>query len=381
MIEVLSHYWPLLVTAFFVSALVSRLLAFYVVNTGKSAPTRTGGIMPLTGGIGIVCSHLAAHLVLLASFFWLHVDPKFFGRFIHSNIFGSIFSIFIAYLYFVLGLLDDIYHFRPGPKLVGFGIVLLIYAAFEVAIIRIYSPITASAYDYVMIPIVMAGTFFFANSYNFLDNADGHCGSASLGLFLTLIFLEAEGLEARFDSFAFSAGYFHYFVLLGALLGFLLWNFPLKAKLYLGDAGSLFLGACAFLCTLKSIYRFKYIDYHRTYPSTALEILLCVNFCLILLAFPLYDTCAVMLLRVLRGQNPTIGGQDHYSHRLMRGGFPLWLVNLIAFTAAGVLPVIVLKLPSQTVFFGPFVIWAFLLFLDVLAASLAKRAGNSSEAA
>ena len=80
-----------------------------------------------------------------------------------------------------------------------------------------------------------------------------------------------------------------------------------------------------------------------------------------------------MFLRVLRGQNPTIGGQDHYSHRLMRGGFPLWLVNLIAFTAAGILPVLFIKLPEGAIFFASFIIWAFLLFLDVLAAFLRKR--------
>lgn len=380
MTELIRDLWPSILTAFFVSASVSRLLAYLYVKKGWCAPSRTGGAMPLTGGIGIVCSLLLMQLLLLISVFWRDLGnrPDAVKFNLVNEFFKQIFPFFIAYLYFVLGLLDDIYHFRPKPKLLGFAIVLAIYAVFQTIHVNTWS--TIYTFDYVRILIIMIGTFFFANSYNFLDNANGHCACSLLGLFLTLLFLEPEGLRARDSSELVSTiVYFGCSVLSGALLGFLFWNFRKKAKLYLGDAGSLFLGACAFLLATRSNYIYKFTNCNFPYQASFQEFLLWANLLLILLAYPIYDTCAVMLLRVLRGQNPTIGGQDHYSHRLMRGGFPLWLVNLIAFTAAGILPVVLLtflKLAHGAVYFGPFAIWAFLLFIDVLAACLRNKAAD-----
>ena len=372
--------WPSLLTAFFVSAAVSRLLAYLYVKKGWCAPSRTGGAMPLTGGIGIVCSLLLMQLLLLISFYWRDLGnrPDAVKFFFRNEFFSKIFPFFIAYLYFVLGLLDDIYHFRPKPKLLGFAIVLAIYAVFQTIHVNTWSHI--HTFDYVRILIIMIGTFFFANSYNFLDNANGHCACSLLGLFLALLLLEPEGLSAHCSPECLpTVVYFGCSILSGALLGFLFWNFRKKAKLYLGDAGSLFLGACAFLLAMQSYYFYTFTNINFPNRASAQEFLLCVNFFLVLFAYPTYDTCAVMLLRVLRGQNPTIGGQDHYSHRLMRGGFPLWLVNLIAFTAAGILPVVLLtflKLAHGAVYFGSFAIWAFLLFIDVLAACLRNKAAD-----
>ena len=370
-----NDLWPSILTAFFVSAAVSRLLAYIYVKKGWCAPSRTGGAMPLTGGIGIVCSLLLMQLLWFISVFWRDLGnrPDAAKFFLLGVFFNNFFPFFLAYLYFAFGLLDDIYHFRPKPKLLGFAIVLAIYAAFQTIHVNTCSHIYT--FDYVRILIIMAGTFFFANSYNFLDNANGHCACSLLGLFLALLLLEPEGLSVRSDPVWLSTVvYFGCSILSGALLGFLFWNFRKKAKLYLGDAGSLFLGASAFLLAMRSYYVYKFTNVNFPYQASAQEFLLCVNFFLILFAYPIYDTCAVMLLRVLRGQNPTIGGQDHYSHRLMRGGFPLWLVNLIAFTAAGILPVVFIKLPEGAIYFGPLAIWVFLLLLDVLAAVLRKRA-------
>ena len=344
--------WPSVLAAFLISAAASRLLAYLYVKKGWCAPSRTGGAMPLTGGIGILAGFVSCLLI-----FWI---CHRFDQLIDISFF--LFSIIVLGLllpFFVLGLLDDFVHFRPLPKLLLFilAAALQLILIFSCLIVLSFSGYSFPPSSFLLPLLVVFLLFFFANSYNFLDNANGHCAVAVLGTVLAAFF--TSGTEINEAEIAI----FH-LGLAASVVGFLIWNFPFKPKLYLGDAGSLFLGALTVLMVALSR------------PGESHVVLECAT----LLAFPLYDTCAVMLLRVLRGQNPTIGGQDHYSHRLLRGGFPLWLVNLIAFTAAGVLPVIVLKLPSQTVFFGPFVIWAFLLFLDVLAALLAKMARNSSEA-
>ena len=353
MIEVLSHYWPLLVTAFFVSAVVSRLLAFIAVKRGKSAPTRTGGSMPLTGGIGVFLGFFLGLIVFFIKSNLRGLDGLGF------LLFFFIWFIAAVFPYFILGILDDVFHFKPFQKLSLHFIVIFIqfflFNLFE-------TEFSCCGVKEIVVQnlLLVTALFFFSNSYNFLDNADGHCASAVLGLTFALLFVLKKPDECSCVPLLLSF----------AVLGFLVWNFPAKPVLYLGDAGSLFLGACApALIFLFVIWPMQGDKIANIIPGIFTAV--------ILLAFPLYDTCAVMLLRVLRGQNPTIGGQDHYSHRLMRGGFPLWLVNLIAFTAAGILPVLFIKLPEGAIYFGPFIIWAFLLFLDVLAAFLCwKKSGN-----
>ena len=300
--------------------------------------------MPLTGGIGIVLGFFAGFVVFLFTHDfveWCALDCL---------------AIFVILLglglpVFLLGFFVDIFHFKPVPKLFLFALAAIVQF-FAFILLFVFFQCSSTPPLALLGLIMVLAIFFFCNSYNFLDNANGHCAIAVIGALISLFSL---GLGSCITD--------HYFILLPvfAILGFLIWNFPMKPKLYLGDAGSLFLGA---LVSVLIFMRFVYeYDGLPERPCMVLTIL----------AFPLYDTCAVMLLRVLRGQNPTIGGQDHYSHRLMRGGFPLWLVNLIAFTAAGILPVVFLKLPEGAVYFGPFAIWIFLLFIDLMAAFFAKR--------
>ena len=350
--KILFQIWPSLVTAFCVSAFVSRLLAFIAVKRGKSAPTRTGGSMPLTGGIGVFLGFFLGLIVFFIKSNLRGLDGLGFLLFFFIWFFVAVFP------YFILGTLDDIFHFKPFQKLsLHFIIIFIQFFLFNL----FETEFSCCGVKEIVVQnlFLVTALFFFSNSYNFLDNADGHCASAVLGLTFALLFVLKKPDECSCVPLLLSF----------AVMGFLVWNFPAKPVLYLGDAGSLFLGACA------PALIFMFVIWPMQGDKIA-NIIPGIFTAVILLAFPLYDTCAVMLLRVLRGQNPTIGGQDHYSHRLMRGGFPLWLVNLIAFTAAGILPVVFLKLPEGAVYFGPFAIWAFLLFIDVLAACLRNKAAD-----
>jgi UDP-GlcNAc:undecaprenyl-phosphate GlcNAc-1-phosphate transferase len=103
----------------------------------------------------------------------------------------------------------------------------------------------------------------------------------------------------------------------GATLGFLVWN-KNPAKIYMGDAGALFLGVL--LATLSVQFE----------PNTQTQIgsyLIPI----LLLAIPILDTTIAVLSRVRRHLSPFQGGQDHLSHRLIRAGlsrkqaaFTLW---------------------------------------------------------
>jgi UDP-GlcNAc:undecaprenyl-phosphate GlcNAc-1-phosphate transferase len=103
-------------------------------------------------------------------------------------------------------------------------------------------------------------------------------------------------------------------------VGFLLWN-KSPAKIYMGDAGALFLGVLVAVLTI------------RLDPGIAPQIN-SIAILPMLLAVPILDTCIVVFSRIRRGISPFTGGKDHLSHRLMRKGvskqntaFCLWAMQ------------------------------------------------------
>ncbi len=112
--------------------------------------------------------------------------------------------------------------------------------------------------------------------------------------------------------------------LAGALLGFLFWNRP-TARLFMGDSGSLFIGAMLASTSLVPVF------------STGLALSSPVVPIALILTVPLFDTAFVLVLRRLAGRSATKGGTDHVSHRLVSLGFSertavriLYLVGLVS---------------------------------------------------
>ena len=331
---------------FAIAALVSFVLS--LVLRGLSGVLRLravgkdGKTMPLVGGLAIFLCIFVFFLFLLC----FTIAPM-----------GDMFSFYPYFLcfiipYFLLGLLDDIVR-RPWTKLMGFlpavGFCWLLYFLTDA---HFYYYNYKNAYS---IPLLLFGTLFFSSSYNLLDNADGHCATAVLGLLCGFVFIpDTIDMDLLLVFIP------------GTILGFLLLDLPGKAKIRLGNAGGLMLGAAAFFLT------------YTMACEQRIGIDLKIAFIFAFLAYPLYDTITMILLKAKRWQDPV----EHYSHRLMRGGFSLWLVNGLVFLLSGPLPFAFYRFLPRTLFLAcPFVIWGILLFADVLAASLAEMGGNSSKSA
>jgi UDP-GlcNAc:undecaprenyl-phosphate GlcNAc-1-phosphate transferase len=136
------------------------------------------------------------------------------------------------------------------------------------------------------------------NALNFIDNMDGLATSismvASLALFI-LSYINNQYLVATLSLAIFAS-----------CLGFLFWN-KKPASIYLGDAGSLYLG---FLLAAISIR----IDLDNdSAPIRALVLIL-------ILAIPVIDTTQVVVSRIVKGKSPFEGGRDHISHLLLNRG-------------------------------------------------------------
>ena len=222
-----------------------------------------------------------------------------------------------AFAMFVVGVLDDRLQLSPVAKLVS----SLAIGAFLVFALAGAEPEGALPTGYTLV-----GTIWFAgicHAINLLDNMDGLAAGVAM--------IAAAFLAALLPGAMGPALVLLLVSLAGALLGFLYWNRP-RARLFMGDCGSLFIGALLGGASLVPIFhtRIAFIS-----PAVLVPLILVV---------PLFDTGFVLVLRRLAGRKASKGGTDHVSHRLVSLGFSersavriLYLLGLIGgLTAWGV---------------------------------------------
>ena len=141
------------------------------------------------------------------------------------------------------------------------------------------------------------------NSFNFLDNMDGL--SAGIGLIAASLFAVVM-LRLAAEPRWLVGGML--LTIVGATAGFLVHNRP-PAAIFMGDAGSTFLGLMLAVLTVSGTF---YAG--ETAGRHVLLAPLCV------LAVPLYDTTTVTLIRLREGRSPFQPDRCHFSHRLVELG-------------------------------------------------------------
>ncbi len=195
---------------------------------------------------------------------------------------------------FVLGLIDDFHRLSPRTKL-----VVQLATALAVALGGIRA--TLFIHSTVLTLLLTVGWIVFVtNAFNFLDNMDGL--SAGVAAIAGALFFVVSVQTGQLFVAALLA------VFVGALAGFLRYNlYP--AKLFMGDAGSLFIGfilACLTVAT--TFYEGRGSLYAAFMPA-------------LILGVPLFDAASVIVIRLLRGRSIFVGDTNHFSHRLVRLGF------------------------------------------------------------
>lgn len=207
---------------------------------------------------------------------------------------------------FVLGIYDDLRRINPATKFIG----QIIAAA--TAIFLGYS-LHFSAWPALDALLTALWIIGLTNAVNLLDNMDGLAGGIGLiaALYLTCLFRQHADPQNTVLALA----------LVGAIAGFLVYNFY-PASIFMGDAGSLFLGSTLSLLTTQA-------------QGQASNVLSLVAVPALILLVPIFDTALVTLTRLLRGRPVSQGGTDHSSHRLVVLGLAEpKAVLLLYFTAA-----------------------------------------------
>jgi UDP-GlcNAc:undecaprenyl-phosphate GlcNAc-1-phosphate transferase len=237
-----------------------------------------------------------------------------------------------AFVLHVVGLLDDRRAMGPWVKFALQFLVAAWAVVFcDVRVLRLAGPAVSCAVSILWLVTI-------TNAFNFLDNMDGL--SAGVAAICTAALLAAAASLGQLFVSAWLC------LLLGALLGFLPFNFA-PASSYMGDAGSLVIG---FLLGVLSCLT-SYIQPGRGF--TVYGVLAPV----VLMAVPLYDVISVIVLRLKAGQNPVAGDRRHFSHRLLRRGMSprravltVYLCTAATAIAASLLPHVSAWAPALLIF-------------------------------
>ncbi len=220
----------------------------------------------------------------------------------------SIILVCVSVLFF-LGLTDDKKHLGPFFKLaVQFAVAITaaVFADIRVELFIQNKLITSLMSAFWIVLIV--------NAFNFLDNMDGL--SAGIAAIAGVILLSAAVFSGQVFVAALAT------LMIGSLLGFLIFNFP-KAKIFMGDAGSLVVGFLVALLTIRTTY------YHEAQSGNWYPVFLPI----LVMAVPLYDFLSVTFLRIRQGKSPFVGDTQHFSHRLTRHGFSSTQAVLVLYLA------------------------------------------------
>ena len=237
--------------------------------------------VPYLGGLAIVLSFAIAILIATV----INPPPGGYQQLAVLLGMGAILSL--------MGLFDDL---RGLPPFLRFAIEIgAAYAAWAsgVGVTLFDSPVANAA-------LTIFWIVGITNAFNLLDNMDGLSGGIAAigaGFFFVLAAMSGQTAVAALS-----------IALCGCALGFLRSNFY-PARIYMGDAGSLFLGFMLAVIGIK--LRFE----------TPREITFLVP--VLVLGVAIFDTSLVTVSRLLHRRSPFAGGRDHISHRLVYVGIPV----------------------------------------------------------
>jgi len=286
--------------------------------------------MPLLGGLSVFIGFLILSLYAVLTTFH-SFDMKIFGYLL-----GALIIV-------IVGLVDDRYGMNPIVKLAGQIFSCMVFLHFN-NLLYLFGPV------YVTLPILLLWMVGLMNALNFLDNMDGiisgMAGILALGFY-------AFSFICKTNDFAIQTELIALFSLIfaGTVFGFLPYNFN-PAKIFLGDAGSMFFGyflaSMGILTGRLAVLRMNNGIYYL------LPVLL--------LSYAIFDISLVSITRKRDGRKVTQGGKDHSTHRIGNAigstkitALIVYLINIIIVLVT----ILVFKMESATLLVLSTIFFAF----------------------
>ncbi len=255
-----------------------------ILDTPNSERKIQRTAVPYLGGFGIA---LAVVLTTFAAITFSEATSE--------NYFLALSVLAPAIVLGLIGFIDDKKHLTPLSRFIAQTFAGVFTALVLILTNTVGNPTNSVFLDALLTIIWVVG---ICNAINFFDNMDGAAGgiSALSGFGFAIIGLQ----NGQYFVAAFGL------VLSGACVGYLFWNWN-PAKIYMGDAGALFIGIILAALAVR-------VDPVSVSGIGAFFVPICV------LALPILDTTTVVIDRLRRKVSPFEGGLDHLSHRLRRKG-------------------------------------------------------------
>ncbi|MFC1658783.1 MraY family glycosyltransferase [Candidatus Omnitrophota bacterium] len=277
--------------------------------------------IPYLGGLAIYFAFTIT--ILIASYiseqFRLEFYPKLTGL------------IMAGTLIVILGLWDDIKNIQPIIKLTGQIAVALLLFGYGFRVEVLTNPFTGVEVQvplYLSILITTAWIVGLINAINLIDGLDGLAAGITFIVCGALFFI-ALYLNNQLNVFLLA-------ILAGSVLGFLRYNFH-PAKIFMGDAGSMFLGMM-----LASIALIR--SQHKSAVAAVLLVPIAA------LAIPIYDTLVAAIRRLLKKGSIFKADKKHLHHRLLSTGLTQKQIVLFMYLVTlylGIFAFLFVLIPSE----------------------------------
>lgn len=311
------------------AALVTWLFTFRVIRFARQREVldhpeaRKVHTSPLAllGGLGVLAGFLVGLVTLMPLLGGIHIsgvinlpaDPDE-----TLTVYRTLGIVIAGTLVFILGLFDDLYHLRPSSKALGQFVICLVVLCFGLSWDYVTNPWGPQALEtYPALRLLfredVGGLLVFhgglnialtvlwlmgcMNALNLSDGLDGLASGTAIiagSAFLLIALLSGQHAAALLAA-----------AVCGAALGFLPHNFP-KAKIILGDAGSLFFGFLLGAIAIEGAYK------------TAAGLTLLIPF--LILGVPIADTTWAMVRRAIAGTPLGVPDKQHIHHQLLKRG-------------------------------------------------------------
>lgn len=266
---------------------------------------------PLTGGPALLIT------VLAVGTWWLPVD-----RFMQALLAGGL-------LLFLAGLIDDRRHLAAGLRFlvqVSACLIMIFWAELRLDDFGRLLWNDVLELGWLAVPITIFAALGVINAFNMIDGMDGLAGSIFLVAAIGMAMFAGLGGDWRMVWLLLLCS--------AAVSGFLLLNARLpwnpRARLFLGDSGSMLLGFVLAWCFIALGNDQPYTSGRSFMPITAVW----------LFAVPLLDTTAQIWRRWRAGLSAFEADQCHLHHAFLRAGFSVrqtWLaISLLALLLAAI---------------------------------------------
>lgn len=224
-----------------------------------------------------------------------------FGYMVFAPQSTQMLAILIAsFIIVITGIIDDVKPLKAKEALVGQVIAACIIAFYGKILVNDISAFGLYfEFGWLAYPITIIFIVALMNCINLIDGLDG------LAAGISTIFFATIGVIAFLLHSVGSLEITLTFIMLGACLGFLIFNFN-PAKIFMGEVGSTFLG---FMIAVVCLLGFKAV----TLTSLMVP--------MIILAIPILDTLFAIIRRIVHHKPIYVADKQHLHHQLLNKKF------------------------------------------------------------